>query len=248
MNDPVNTAPLNTAPNNTAPATNPPASPPPAPKTESDDDEPRYPLHKNPWLWGAVIGVVIITLMRPLTRYEPDAPPVLHELSDFSLTTPDGKPFTTASFAGGVTIVDFMFTRCESFCPDLSRKMAKLQKRYDDWGIAEIKLLSISVDPDYDTPPVLTEYARRFNANHTRWTFLTGPLDTVKSVVEGSFKTAMGPAIANDAGVIDIAHSGKFALVDEQGRVRGFYATDEDGLDEVFHRAQHVLRDQLRAR
>jgi protein SCO1/2 len=106
-------------------------------------------------------------------------------------------------------------------CPIMSEKMRKLQ----DTLPAEIRLVSFSVDPDVDTPAVLTEYARKFGADPNRWLFLTGSRESLFKLSKEGFKLAV-----DDSGGTElepITHSSRFALVDQHGRIRGYYSMEE---------------------
>ncbi len=208
---------------------------------ESSKD--KKPWYKNLFRWYFVIGVVTLTLLRPFLRHEPPPPPVLRQLPPFELLDQNNKPFSLSDLAGHVWVANLIFTRCGSICPLLTRQMAGLQERYDTYGVDEIRLLSISVDPEYDTPDVLKDYAELNGADPERWTFLTGDLKSVRRLVLEGFAAGMGEQAENGVGMIDISHSGKFVIVDPQGGIRGYYDADPDGLDEVYHRSRHVLNE-----
>jgi protein SCO1/2 len=200
-------------------------------------------LHRSPYFWAFLSGIVALALIRPLLRHEPPPPPVLGELPAFSLTDPTGRPFGSADLAGQVWIANFFFTRCPSICPKLMDAAARLDRRLDEAGVEGVRLVSITVDPEWDTPERLRHYAAARRIDPARWTLLTGDAAAIHALVYGGFKTALGPPETDPGGVIDIAHSGKLVLVDWAGRVRGYYDTDELGLDETFHRARHVLAE-----
>ena len=217
----------------------------PSPLGRDGQSTPRS-LWSSPYLWAALAGLILIPLMRPLLRFEPDPPPVLYPLPDFELVDSTGAAFGLEKMRGSVHVVNFIFTRCPSICPLLTRSMLELDRRYQQEGVEGVRLLSITVDPEFDRPPVLAEYAHRHGIDTRRWSLLTGPLDEVRRVVVEGFKTPMGERETNGAGLMDIAHTGKLVLIDANGAVRGYYDSDELGLDEVFHRSQHVLRQGRR--
>lgn len=93
---------------------------------------------------------------------------------DFALTDQDGQTVQLSSFRGKVVVLDFIYTRCPGPCPLLSRKFAHLQKQLRDGVADRVMLLSITIDPEHDTPAVLREYARRYQADTRGWKFLTG--------------------------------------------------------------------------
>ena len=203
----------------------------------------RVPLHRNPWLWAFLLGCVTLTALRPLLRHEPPPPPVIGQLPEFSLVDSRGQRFGSADLAGDVYVANFVFTRCASICPLLTRAMVSLEERYEREGIEGIRLVSISVDPEFDTPERLADYASGHRVDPRRWVFLTGEPADVRSLVVDGFRTAMGSPDILEGGMIDVAHTGKFVIVDGSGGIRGYYDTDREGLDEIFHRSRHV-RDE----
>ena len=199
---------------------------------------------RSPYAWGFVIGIVTLTLIRPLLRHIPEPPPVLSELPEFSLVGVDGKPFGSAELRGQVYVVNFFFTSCRSICPAIMKGMARLQDGFAARNIAGIRLVSISVDPERDTPEVLGAYGKELGVDPLRWTLLTGDPETVRRLVVDGFKTPLAAPAPEAPGPIDIAHTGKLVLVDGLGRIRGYYDSNELGLDEVYNRAQHVLSQE----
>lgn len=193
--------------------------------TDPGDDrrgQPRSPLLRNPYLWFFLVGALTLTLMRPCLRREPAPPPVHGQLPSFELIDSEGRVFGSADLAGRVYVASFICTRCASTCAPVTRAMVRLQERYATAGVEGVALVSFSVDPEHDTPERLRAYSERHGADPERWTFLTGETDRLA----------------------EIARGGKFVIVDGGGRIRGYYDTDEWGLDEIFHRSQHVLREQ----
>jgi protein SCO1/2 len=166
---------------------------------------------------------------------------VLFQVPPFELVSSAGRPFGSADLAGEVYVAGFFFTRCASVCPLLVESMSRLARRYDEAGVERVRLVLLTVDPDHDTPERLREYAATHRIDTGRWALLTGGRESVERLVLDGFKMAMGPR-EERGGIVDIAHSGQLLLVDGSGRVRGFYASDGAGLDELFHRSQHVLK------
>lgn len=200
---------------------------------------------RNPFVWAFVVGAVVLTLIRPLLRHVPAPPPVLGQLPSWSLVDDDGRPFGSDDLKGQVYIVSFFFTRCTSICPVIMRGMARLQQGYEARGDEGIRLVSVTVDPEHDTPEVLRAYGKELSVHPARWTLVTGDSEKVRALVVDAFKTPLEPAPPDAPGPMEIAHSGKVVLVDGSGGIRGYYDTDEMGLDEVYNRARHV-RDQAR--
>ena len=208
-----------------------------------DPSPEKKPWYKNIFLWYFIIGVVSLTLIRPLLRREPPPPPVVGQLPAFELVDQSGKSFSLSDLDGNVWVVNFIFTSCPSICPLLTDGMGKLQDRYSAYGIDGVKLLSITVDPENDTPEVLRAYAEANEADPERWKFLTGDSQAIRDLVLDGFRAPLGEPQETDAGLIDIMHTGEFVILDPSGGIRGYYGSDLEGLDEIYHRSRHVLRE-----
>jgi protein SCO1/2 len=192
-------------------------------------------LVARPLFWVCFVIVAMgWPIVRTLRIELPPPLPVLATIPDFTLTDQTGHAFGSADLKGRVWVADFIFTRCPSVCPRLTDAMAKLQYRARNLGDA-FRLVSFSVDPAYDTPPVLTAYAGVHRASPRTWAFLTGAPDAVKRVVVEGLKVSMGrdaggPIDAADFG--SIFHGTHLVLVDPLLRIRGYYdATEPDAVD-----------------
>ena len=154
--------------------------------------------------------------------------PVLDQLPEFSLVERGGEKIGLADLRGKVWVANFVFTNCTGPCPLLSAQMQSLQEPTK--GLPNVRLVSISVDPDRDTPEVLSAYAGRFGADPDRWLFLTGHRHAVYGLIREGFKLGLQAAGEGHDGhseASQILHSLRFALVDVRGRLRGYY----DGTD-----------------
>ena len=193
--------------------------------------QPRF-LHPLWILFAAlVIGLPLAVLLWP----DPPPPERYGTIPDFQHLDQHGAPFGRADMQGGLWIVDFIFTRCPDVCPALTARMATLQPDLDPQE--PIRLLSISVDPAYDTPERLTTYAAEFRADPRLWTFVTGEEPAVYATIEG-FKQLVDVQRQAGVEVPDILHSDRFVLIDAQGEIRGFYETHPEALS--------ALRDAAR--
>lgn len=197
------------------------------------------PWLRNPFVWAFVIGCLVVTAMRPLLRREPAPPPVIGRVPQFSLVGVDGKPFGSSDLRGHVYVANFFFTRCRSICPAVMKAMATLANEYGADGL-DVRVVSISVDPVNDTPARLREAAAGYGADGTRWVLLSGAREAIADLLEKGFRVPFDDANAASG---DIAHTGKVVLVDAEGGIRGYYDSDPMGIDEVFHRSKHVLRE-----
>lgn len=153
--------------------------------------------------------------------------PALRALPDFSLTavTIDGtSPLDLAALRGRVWVADFVYTSCAGPCPMLTANMAGLQKRLPK----SVGLLSFTVDPDHDSPEVLTVYARKFGAEPQRWFFVTGDKPALTKLFRDGFQLAVAESATAPQGQ-NVAHTTKFVLIDGDGRLRGYYDGDDAG-------------------
>jgi protein SCO1/2 len=152
----------------------------------------------------------------------------LFDAPDFALTDQNGRTVTAASLRGSAWIADFIFTNCAGPCPKMTALMADLQARVQR---PDVKLVSFTVDPQRDTPPILKQYAAKSNADDSRWSFLTGSVQQMHDVAAG-----MNIAAEKRSEDESIIHSTWFLLVDKAGQVRGIYRqsdpTDIDRLAE----------------
>lgn len=182
-----------------------------------------YKLIENKWFWIAfVIVAFTIPLYRSLIKEQPTLPPILGQLTDAELLNQDGRKVKLSDFRGSVLVVNFIFTSCPDSCPLLTSQMAKIQNRFVR-SAPSIQLLSISVDPNVDTPQVLKTYAEGYKADHKLWSFLTGPFETVEDVVVRGFKVAMGRTEAvEDLSILDVSHGEHFVVVDQLGQIRAY--------------------------
>ena len=139
-------------------------------------------------------------------------------LPDFTLIERSGKKVSLADLRGKIWIADFIYSHCTDTCPLQTADMAKLQDRW--LKETEVELVSFSVDPEHDTPQVLSRYAGRFKADPKRWLFLTGHRPAIVRLVEDGFHLGVTSA-SSHADVI--LHSPRFVLVDKQGQIRGYY-------------------------
>lgn len=199
---------------------------------------------RNLYLWAVLAFLILVPIGCPLLRLEP--PPVTAVLPNYELIDTEGQPFGTEQLAGQVYVASFFFTRCTSICPMLTRSMSSLLRRYREQGIDGIHLVSISVDGEYDTPEQLSEYARRHEIDRETWTLLTGTPEQLRVLLIEGFLVPLGRPEEDEDGVLDIAHAGRLVLVDAWGQVRGYYGSDERGLDEVFRHSQLVLAEERR--
>jgi protein SCO1/2 len=160
--------------------------------------------------------------------------PVYGTVPDFSLTDQNGTAFNGASLSGNVWVADFFFTHCTGPCPRMSSRFRHIEKTI---ARNDLKLVSLTVDPQRDTVPVIAAYARVFNAEPGRWYFLTGPMDRLNHLCRDVF------LLGNIDG--DLNHSTRFVLVDRRRQIRGFYLSgDSESMKQLMNDIQSVLKER----
>ena len=175
----------------------------------------------DPMKWACLCGLIaVIGCDRADLPAETDNGPFF-AAPPFTLTDQDGQPFGSEQLKGKVWIVTLFYTSCPGPCPMMTGRLKKIQDKLDD---PHVEMVSVSVDPDHDTPAKMKDYANAVGAKVGRWAFLTGTPAQVQQVADG-LKLGYEPAAAN-AG--QIVHATKFLLVDKAGQVRGVYHTDDN--------------------
>tara|TARA_Y100000996_G_C22553687_1_gene654702 strand:+ start:1944 stop:2525 length:582 start_codon:yes stop_codon:yes gene_type:complete len=164
-------------------------------------------------IYGIVAVMLLVTFLFKESSTLDDLP-ISGSVPDFEFTDSNGETITREDMEGKVWVADFIFTTCTMACPIMTGNMNLIHKSFKDDN--NVRIISISVYPEYDTPEVLKEYASRYNANTDRWHFLTGPEESVKNIIKTGFKIGDYEDI--------IFHSEKFALVDVRGNIRGYYS------------------------
>ena len=163
-------------------------------------------------------GLASVTLWNTVYREEARTDlPVYYGVPAFSLTDSRGQRFSREDVEGKVWVAEFFFTSCPGICPVMMTQMARLAEAYEDEP--GVQFVGFSVDPETDTPERMAAYLDRFGGDPERWHLLTGPLETIQMLSEDGFKLSSLDSPAQ--------HSGRFVLVDKNGRIRGFY----DGTD-----------------
>ena len=163
-------------------------------------------------IYSVVAVFLVITYIIKLTS-EQEPLPVIGSIPEFEFIDSEGQSVNLNTLKGKVWVADFIFTTCTMACPIMTDNMNTIHKKYKKND--NLRLVSISVYPEYDTPEVLKEYASQYNANTDKWHFLTGKETTVKNVIKNGFKIGDYEDI--------IFHSEKFALVDKNGMIRSYY-------------------------
>ncbi len=176
-------------------------------------------LDKSTLVWVA-LGVIIIAIaginLWSVFDTKPEAltETVPVSVPDFSLTNQQGEPLALSDMAGKIWVADFIFTNCPTICPAMTQEMVRLQSEF----VADpVYFVSFSVDPERDTPRVLSRYATTYGADDRRWHFLTGDKAEIYQLAEQGFSLAAGH---NGS---EILHSPRFVLVRADGDIHDFY-------------------------
>ncbi len=182
--------------------------------------------------------VLLAALLAASCHHQSDLPK-LFPVPNAALIDENAKPVRLGANRGYVTVYDFIFTHCAGTCPMMTAAMRRLTTKVDKE--AKVRFVSISVDPERDTPAVLRGYAARVR-NDPRWTFLTGDREAIVNLSVNGFKLAAGGA--PQPGNEPLLHSAKLAVADKQGMIRDYYgATNDDAVEHVAGVISDLLRE-----
>lgn len=155
---------------------------------------------------------------------------IYHKIPYFELINQDGKTVTRDDLLGHVYIADFFFVTCPTICPKMTTNMSYIQDKYK--GHPNLRLVSITVNPENDSKDVLKEHADKVHADTKNWDFLTGNKDSIYNLAfNGFFVSAQRDSIAPGG----FLHSGMLVLVDKNAHIRGYF-------DGTIHK---VVKEQL---
>ena len=198
----------------------------------------------------ATLALLLLFLALPACRRQP--PEDMDDLGvvpAWSATAEDGRPIGTAQLRGKVWVVNFLFTSCPTSCPPLARATTQLQERLrallPKGEPPAVQIVSITVDPETDTPAVLRDFARQYAADPKLWHFATlGNYDaTEKLVTEGFLSQVLRPDPAPGASkpnAVDTAHSLHFVVVDQHGHIRGKWDKDAAGIESTLAAVRYL--------
>ena len=183
-------------------------------------------------LYFGYLFLLAIFCFSKIQYLDNNVPSPISDIPDFYFYNHYGELVTKDSLINRITILDFIFTRCEGTCPIMSDYMSKLYKNYNN--NSEVLLISITVDPDYDTKDILNFYARANDVNDRRWYFLTGEMEEIKNFSKKGFN------LVSD--FFPSTHTKNFYLIDNFGRYRKFYdGTDEKSVKSLINHVNLLL-------
>ncbi|MFI5217972.1 MAG: SCO family protein [Bacteroidia bacterium] len=147
---------------------------------------------------------------------------IYHTIGNFSLTDQYGRTVSKDLVANKIYVADFFFATCKTICPKMSDQLERVQDKFKN--DSDFVILSHTVNPEGDSVTVLFDYAQKHHAIKDKWFFLTGDKKQIYDLARTSY---FATAMKGDGGPDDFIHSEQFALIDKDGRIRGFY----DGTD-----------------
>ena len=208
----------------------------------------------RPVRWSLGLGLVLTALLVALAfvstkvlrrvREQQKPLPVLGQVGAFTLTNQTSQPVTLTNFLGRVWIADVIFTRCQSSCEILTRRLASLQAKLPP--AARLQLVSLTADPEFDTPAVLKKYAEAHQAQPERWQFLAGPKREIYRLAIEDLKFTVLDKTQEKREPLEemFLHSTLFVLVDQRGRIRGWFpGTEPSASDQLLAAVQRLLRE-----
>lgn len=169
-------------------------------------------------------------IYKALNRTLPPELPIISHVPQYELISENGQRFGSKDLKGKVYLANFVFARCPSICPKMLGDLQKVQKRIRGTG-QKVAIVTFTVDPEHDNEKALFDLARKYDANPFVWTFLTGnDKESMFKLYRDGFKVGVEQSPKN---MFDIAHSEKIVLVDQENRVRGFYAFEENSVNQL---------------
>lgn len=182
------------------------------------------------WVIFLVVGFSY-PIWKSLNRTLPPPLPVIAQVPEFELISENGQRFGSKDLKDRVYLANFVFARCPSVCPKMLGDLETIQKRIRGTG-KKVAIVTFTVDPDHDNEKVLFDLARKHKANPYTWTFLTGSdKEAMFKLYRDGFK--VGVENAAPQSLMEIAHSEKIVLVDQENRVRGYYSFETNDVNKL---------------
>lgn len=194
------------------------------------------------WVGWVFLGMFIIMLtgmaMREQMKLKRDklgeGPPIYGQVPAFTFTDDSQTSFGLEQLKGRIWVVDFVFTRCGYPCPAITQNMSELQSWLDENEMGNVKLVTVSVDPEYDTPDVLKAYGKKYKADFDRWSFLTGDKKAIYDFILDGFDLMVEQNPEGTPISEMFVHSDKMVLIDRDENIRGYYGgIDDDDLKKL---------------
>jgi protein SCO1/2 len=180
------------------------------------------------WCWGAVAAAValVLAVQTGCGGSAETTPASYGSIGAFKLRDQDGTVFGAPSLRGSPAVLNFIFTRCPDACPLFTARFHNLQAKIG----TGVSFLSITTDPEFDSPEVLRTYANKYGASADSWRFLTGSLQSLEKSVIDAFLLYLGDRdVRTRPKLAEIVHGELFLLLDASSDVRGFFRADARG-------------------
>src|SRR5699024_681054 len=162
-----------------------------------------------------LFGIWVVPKVVERLKSQEEEMALIGPVPEFSLINQHDNLITQNDLLGKVYVVEFFFTTCPSICPIMHESMVKVQDKY--FGNPKVAFVSVTINPEVDTPQVLKQYAQENKVTNTNWHFLTGDLKDIYALANQGFNLYAAEAPEVEGG---FEHSGFFALVDKQGNIR----------------------------
>mgnify|MGYP000424246182 FL=1 len=162
-----------------------------------------------------------------------------HKIPDFKFLNQDSLWVSQKDMAGKIYVADFFFTTCPTICPTMKTQLLRIFDKFaeDD----RVRILSHTIDPEYDGVRVLKEYAKKLNITSPRWNLLTGKKTDIYRLGEKSYMVTAQEDANEEGGFV---HSGAFILVDQNRHVRGIYdGTKEEDVNHLIEDMTLLLKE-----
>ena len=167
---------------------------------------------------------------------------LFHQIPPFSLTGVDGMPVSVLASDTSISVVNFFYTRCNTFCKHMNDEMNRVAERFVSNGM--VNFYTITVDTTYDTPEVLRQYAEAYQPDTKKWHFLTAGADDVYSIARDGF---LVDAVQDTTQEAHFIHSSSLILVDSDRRIRGYYDVNQKKeVDRLIDEIKLLLVQEIR--
>lgn len=197
---------------------------------------------KSPFLWAFLLGIASLHLIKEMALKRRSAPEPMVIVPDWQLLDQDGNIFGKKDLQGKVFIADFFFTSCPTICPMLTKSMKDVRDRVSK----DIHFVSITVDPETDTPQVLRKFMIENNIYNANWHALTGSKKDIYETVVDKMRIHVGEKemLSAKDNIYDIPHLAHLALFDQKGNLRGLFKTESIELAALVRAAQFLLEEE----
>lgn len=163
-----------------------------------------------------------------------------HRIGDFAFLDQEGDTITKKNVEGKIYVTDYFFTTCPTICPKMTAQLERVQEKFKN--DPDVLILSHTVHPENDTVEVMARYAKSHGAIPKKWFFLTGEKEELYKLARQSY-FVLKPAEVGEVGDAgsDFIHTNNFVLVDQKGRIRGYYdGTSPKEVDQLMEDIQKL--------